>query len=164
MLSGKKKKGNIRSLLKKPRTFQKNENKLSQTEKKIIKKLKNLNTATGQAHTMKLSIQGLYRTTGEAQALLGFRAWIKWLKQTSGCPSEDYIMAPMRSLAQSVDNHLTGIIARWRHGTSNGILEGINSVFSAVKRQARGFKSREYLKWMLYLTAGNLIKIPSLFH
>ena len=159
-----KKKGDIRQLLKKPRTFQKNNDKLTDKEKKIIQELKELNTATGEAHTMKLSIQNIYKLNSDVYALLGFKSWINWLQEEFECDRRNYLMAPMRTLARSVDRHLNGIMARWRHGTNNGILEGINSVFSAVKRQARGFKSADYLKWMLYLTAGKLEGIPNLFH
>jgi hypothetical protein len=39
-------------------------------------------------------------------------------------------------------------------------MEGMNSVFSAVKRKARGFKSVDYLKTMLYFVGGKL-SLPS---
>ena len=35
-------------------------------------------------------------------------------------------------------------------------MEGLNSVFSAVKRKARGFRSTKNLIAMLYFTSGNL--------
>ena len=38
-------------------------------------------------------------------------------------------------------------------------MEGLNSVFSAVKRKARGYRSTEYLVTMLYFVAGKL-EIP----
>jgi hypothetical protein len=40
-------------------------------------------------------------------------------------------------------------------------LEALNSVFSAVKRKARGFRSTDNLIAMLYFTAGKL-KIPAI--
>ena len=43
---------------------------------------------------------------------------------------------------------------------STGFLEGLNSVFSAVKRKARGYRNREYMIAMLYFVAGKL-NIPS---
>ena len=42
---------------------------------------------------------------------------------------------------------------------SNYFLEGLNSVFSAVKRKARGYRSIEYMTTMLYFVAGKL-EIP----
>ena len=40
--------------------------------------------------------------------------------------------------------------------TTNAFLEGLNSVFSAVKRKARGFRPVKNLIPMLYFTAGKL--------
>ncbi|HNS69211.1 MAG TPA: transposase, partial [Verrucomicrobiota bacterium] len=39
---------------------------------------------------------------------------------------------------------------------TNAFMEGLNSVFSAVKRRARGYRSPVYLITMLYLVAGKL--------
>lgn len=157
-----RKKGDIRELLKKPRTFQKNEDNLKDEEKKIIEKLKEMKTAMGKAHEMKLSLQDIFRTSSSVKALLGFKTWVKWVRQEAEVEGFEYLLDPMRRVANSINKHLDGIMARWRHGTNNGILEGINSVFSAVKRKARGFRSPQYLKWMLYLTAGKLTGIPDL--
>jgi hypothetical protein len=48
----------------------------------------------------------------------------------------------------------------WNTGTlevgTNAFMEGLNSVFSAVKRKARGFRSSVYLITVLYLVAGKL--------
>jgi transposase len=48
------------------------------------------------------------------------------------------------------------VMAHWIHRTTNASLEGLNSVFSAVKRKARGFRSSENLIAMLYFTAARL--------
>ncbi|HNR71336.1 MAG TPA: transposase, partial [Verrucomicrobiota bacterium] len=53
-------------------------------------------------------------------------------------------------------NHLAGILAHWKWGLTNAFMEGLNSVFSAVKRRARGYRSPVYLITMLYLVAGKL--------
>jgi transposase len=39
---------------------------------------------------------------------------------------------------------------------TNAFLEGLNSVFSATKRKARGYRSTTHLITMLYLVAGKL--------
>jgi hypothetical protein len=48
------------------------------------------------------------------------------------------------------------ILGHWVRGTTNAFLAGLNSVFSAVKRKARGFRSTDNLITMLYFTAGKL--------
>ncbi len=44
---------------------------------------------------------------------------------------------------------------------TNAFMEGLNSVFSAVKRRSRGFRSMEYLTTMLYFVAGKL-RLPAI--
>ena len=43
---------------------------------------------------------------------------------------------------------------------TNAFLEGLNSLFSATKRKARGYRTTRYLVTMLYFVAGKL-NIPS---
>jgi transposase len=40
-----------------------------------------------------------------------------------------------------VEQHLAGILAHWKWGVTNAFMEGLNSVFSATKRKARGYRS-----------------------
>jgi transposase len=54
------------------------------------------------------------------------------------------------------ERHLPGILAHWTHRTTHAFMEGLNSVFSGVKRKARGFRSVDNLIAMLYFTAGHL--------
>ena len=66
----------------------------------------------------------------------------------------------MLQCAKMVESHLPGILGHWEHKTTNAFLEGLNSVFSAVKRKARGFRSTHTLITMLYFTASKL-RIPA---
>jgi transposase len=59
-----------------------------------------------------------------------------------------------------IERHMKGILAYWNRKTTNAFLEGLNSVFSAVKRKARGYRSTDNLITMLYFTAGKL-RIPA---
>ncbi len=62
----------------------------------------------------------------------------------------------MVTCAGMVERHLEGILAHWRNKTTNAFLEVLSSVFSAVKRKARGLRSTDKLIAMLYFTAGKL--------
>ena len=62
----------------------------------------------------------------------------------------------MIKVAKTIEKHLGGIVAHWKWGLTNAFMEGLNSVFSAVKRKARGYRSSIYLITMLYLVAGKL--------
>lgn len=60
----------------------------------------------------------------------------------------------MRKCANMTIRHLDGTLGHWIRGTTNAFLAKPNSVFSAVKRKARGFRSTEGLTPMLYFAAG----------
>jgi transposase len=62
----------------------------------------------------------------------------------------------MVKTAKMVENHLAGIVAHWNSGVTNAFMEALNSVFSATKRKARGYRSTTHLITMLYFTAGKL--------
>jgi transposase len=71
------------------------------------------------------------------------------------------MFGPMLGTAKMVMRHLAGILGHWKEKITNAFMEGLNSVFSATKRRARGYSSSKYLIAILYLVAGKL-KIP--FH
>ena len=62
----------------------------------------------------------------------------------------------MVKVARMVEDHLAGIVAHWKWGLTNAFLEGLNSVFSATKRKARGYRSTTHFITMLYFIAGKL--------
>jgi transposase len=68
----------------------------------------------------------------------------------------------MLKCANMIRNHLDGILAHWLNHITNAFMEGLNSVFSAVKRKARGFRSVPNLISMLYFHSAHL-HIPA-FH
>jgi len=39
--------------------------------------------------------------------------------------------------------HLEGILGHWKEGLTTAFLEGLNSLFSATKRKARGYRTQE---------------------
>ena len=51
---------------------------------------------------------------------------------------------------------LEAILAHWTRGLTGAFMEGLNSLFSAVKRKARGYRTAEYMTAMLYFVAGKL--------
>jgi transposase len=55
-----------------------------------------------------------------------------------------------------IETNLQGILAHWKWRLTNAFMEGLNSVFQAAKRKARGYRSSEYLITRLYFVAGKL--------
>ena len=113
------------------------------------------NLATVKAHEMRLALQEIYLLADPHVARRKLRAWCRWVHWIAGKHLRPFFAA-MRKCADMITRHLDGILGHWVRGTTNAFLEGLNSVFSAVKRKARGFRSTDNLITMLYFTAGKL--------
>ena len=57
---------------------------------------------------------------------------------------------------RKIEGHLEGILAHWTRRLTTAFMDGLNSLFSAVKRKARGYRTVEYMTAMLYFFAGKL--------
>ena len=66
------------------------------------------------------------------------------------------LFSDMRKCAEMITRHLIGILGHRVRGTTHAFFPRLNSVFSAVKRKARGLHSTDNLITMLYVTAGRL--------
>ncbi|MDR1283568.1 MAG: transposase [Opitutaceae bacterium] len=67
-----------------------------------------------------------------------------------------------QNIARMIRQHLEGILAHWLSHITNAFMDALNSVFSAVKRKARGFRSNSILIAMLYFLSA-FLNIPA-FH
>jgi transposase len=120
--------------------------------------LKDKPLVTGLAYAMRLQLQRAYDAPTAAQARARFEAWCHWVRTEAAALAVGWL-EPMRKAADMVERHLDGILAHWQQGLTTAFMEGLNSLFSAVKRRARGYRSSEYQTAMLYFVAGKL-EIP----
>jgi transposase len=120
--------------------------------------LKDKPLVTGLAYAMRLELQKAYAAGTTAQARGRFTSWCQWV-QTEAEALSSGLLEPMRKAAAMVERHLEGILGHWKQGLTTAFLEGLNSLFSATKRKARGYRSSEYQIAMLYFVAGKL-EIP----
>lgn len=140
--------------------FRKNPENLSEKEQSRLDELDLKHLATGQAYMMRLELRDIYRRAKtEEQARYRLDSWVNWVR--AKCEKFGECLKPMAKVASTIEQHFEGILAHWQGGLSTAFLEGLNSVFSAVKRKARGYKSSVYMITMLYFVAGKL-NIPSL--
>jgi transposase len=108
---------------------------------------------------LRASGAGLRPRAGTAAAArLRFTAWIHWVR-TEAAELKIGLLEPMRAVADRVERHRKGILAHWQQGLTTAFLEGLNRLFSAVKRKARGYRTKEYQIAMLCFVAGKL-EIP----
>jgi transposase len=137
--------------------WRKNPENLTDKEQARLARIKHKNLGTAKAYQMRLVLQDIYRSAHAAIARHRFRVWCRWVRRVARTYKDKAnLLAAMIKLAQMVENHLAGILAHWKWGVTNAFMEGLNSVFSATKRKARGYRSTTHLITMLYLLAGKL--------
>jgi transposase len=135
--------------------WRKNPENLTDKEQQRMAKIKDKNLCTATAYRMRLVLQDIYRSDYASIAQHRFKVWCRWVHWVARF-HQTILFASMVKLAQMVETHLKGILAHWKSGVTNAFMEGLNSVFSATKRKARGYRSTSHLITMLYFTAGKL--------
>jgi transposase len=110
---------------------------------------------TGLAYAMRLELQKAYASGTAAQARSRFQAWCRWVRAQAEALTSG-LLEPMRKAADLVERHWEGISAHWKQELTAAFLAGLNSLFSATKRKARGYRSPEYQIARLYFVAGKL--------
>jgi transposase len=139
-------------------TFRKNPENLNEDPRAGLETLTQSNLATGKAYQVRLAFQDAYQLQTLQQARCRLQAWCRWVRM--GSKRFGALLTEMEKFANSVEKHMAGILVHWKHRITNAFMEGLNSVFSAVKRRSRGFRSMEYLTTMLYFVAGKL-RLPT---
>ena len=140
--------------------WRKNPENLSASQQQHLAKIKDKNLATAKAYQMRLVLQDIYRSAHATVAAHRFKVWCRWVRWVARA-YKGSLFDSMLTLEQTIQRHLKGILAHWKWGLTNAFMEGLNSVFSATKRKARGYRSSLYLIAMLYFTAGKL-RLPQL--
>jgi transposase len=143
--------------------WRKNPENLTAREQARLGKIKDKNLGTAKAYQMRLVLQDIYRSADAATAEHRLRVWCRWVRWVARFYRAN-LLGWMVKMAEMVENHLAGILAHWKWGVTNAFMEGLNSVFSATKRKARGYRSSTHLITMLYFVAGKL-RLPQFsFH
>jgi transposase len=135
--------------------WRKNPENLTELQQERLAQIQNKNLITAKAYQMRLVLQEIYQSPDATSASKGLKVWCRWIPWAARFCKFN-LLAPMVKAALTVKEHLTGILAHWKSGLTNAFMEGLNSVFSATKRKARGYRSTIYLITMLYFTAGKL--------
>jgi transposase len=135
-------------------------NPASHTEKEVAR-LQGMDwqhLMTVLAYQMRLVLQDIYKISHAQEARQQFEQWCQWVKDKAAAAGHE-LLEPMVRVAQMIERHLEGILGHWQAGLTTGYLEGLNSLFSATKRKARGYRTTKNLLAMLYFVAGKL-RIP----
>ncbi|UII57886.1 transposase [Cytobacillus spongiae] len=125
----------------------KNEKNLTKKQKETLDRLKDCHLDTAKAYRMRVSFQEIFQYPREIAPMV-LNDWIQWGLR---CRLE-----PIIEVSKMIKNHYNGIIRWFSSKLNNGLLEGINSVFQAAKRKARGYRSDKNIIAMVYLLHGKL--------
>jgi transposase len=135
--------------------WRKNPENLTETEQARLAGIQDKNLCTAKAYQMRLVLQDIYRSATAGIACRRFQVWCRWVRWVARFYKAG-VFASMVKLAQMVEDHLAGILAHWKWGVTNAFMEELNSVFSATKRKARGYRSTIHFITMLYFISGKL--------
>lgn len=135
--------------------WRKNPENLTEKEQARLAGIDQKSLRTAKAYQMRLVLQDIYRSPTATVARRRFGVWCRWVRWVARKQPKNMLRS-MVKVAELVENHLAGILAHWKWGLTNAFMEGLNSVFSATKRKARGYRSTTHLITMLYFTAGKL--------
>jgi transposase len=142
--------------LKKTRySWLKNEENLTAAEKERFQELKDSTLATARAYRIKTMLQALYDQPKE-RAPAFFKRWYFWATHSR--------LEPVVRVAKTLKGHLDGVMRWFDSGMTNGLLEGLNSLIQAAKAKARGFRSVEKMKVVIYVLLSKLdFRLPKAF-
>jgi len=136
-------------------TLLKNASNLSARQQQQHQNLLTTTLGTLKAYQMRLALQKIYEIPTVEKARSKLRAWCRWVRW-SASKYKPAILADMVRCATTFEREIEGILAHWEGRITNAFMEGLNSVFSAVVRKARGFRSIENLIVMLYFHSARL--------
>lgn len=111
---------------------------------------------TGRAFRMVQGLEEMYKCNRPEDAEKVFARLTSWLKRSR--------LEPMKKVADTLRKHKTSILGYFFTKVTNAVAEGINSMIQTAKRRARGYRTLESYKCMIYLIAGKLsLDCPPLF-
>jgi transposase len=138
--------------------FRKNPGRHTERERTRLEQMDWKHLMTVLAYQMRLTLQDLYELPRVSQARADFKLWCQWVRTTAEKKGHE-LLQPMVRVAEMIERHLEGILGHWKAGLTTAFLEGLNSLFSATKRKARGYRTTKNLLTMLYFVAGKL-RVP----
>jgi transposase len=119
--------------------FRKNPVNLTDKQTQQLGSLDLKNLATSTANQMRLNFQQVYRSRNEQTARKNILKWTQWVQRRT--KKAGTLLDPMVKAAKSIERNLEGILAHWKQGLTTAFMEGLNSVFSAQKCKALGYRS-----------------------
>ena len=132
------------------------ESKQTEQQKEAVFALSRKYPKTGRAFRMVQALDEMYKCNKPSEANEVFNKLTSWLKRSR--------LEPMKKVADTLRKHKKSILGYFHARVTNAVAEGINSLIQSAKRRARGFRTLESYKCMIYLVVGKLkLDCPPLF-
>jgi transposase len=103
---------------------------------------------TARACQMAEAMRDVYELPDRGSAALALDRLCSWMTHSN--------VPETRVVAGTLRKEREGIPDWWRRGSTNAILEGLNSIVQSIKRAARGFRNTGYFETMIFLRLGRL--------
>lgn len=109
----------------------------------------------GRAHALKESFRDLFSMRPK-EAEVNLKQWLHWASHSR--------LSPMVKLARTFREQKSAILRWFSTRLSNGLLEGLNSLFQAARAKARGYRSLRYGILAFYLVGGRFeFQLPKFY-
>ena len=103
---------------------------------------------TARACQMAEAMRDVYGLPGRESAARALDRLCSWMMHSN--------VPEMKVVAGTLRKEREGIPDWWRRGSTNAILEGLNSIVQSIKRAARGFRNTSHSETMIFLRLGRL--------
>ena len=101
-----------------------------------------------RAYRIRESFQDIYRSETLEDFTYLLNKWYYWATHSR--------LAPIINVAKTIKSHWSGVVNWMESKINNGILEGFNSIVQAAKAKARGFRTFECFRIIIFLLLGKL--------
>jgi transposase len=118
------------------------------TARGMMRKLK-----TARAWSIKESLRDMWKCRSRTAAETHWRWWYGWAIRSR--------LAPVKTVAVMLKEHLPGVLAYFRHRVTNAASEGLNAKIQRIKKMAYGFRNRENFKTAIFFHCGGLDLYPA---
>ena len=132
--------------------FLKNKENWTESQTFKFEEINRINLKTSQAWQMKENFKGIYNQGGKQVCMKYFEEWYKNTLQSG--------ILQMINVADTMLNHLNGVINAAVHNMTNSIAENLNSQIQIVKSVARGFANFEGYRNAILFFQGKLEMSP----
>lgn len=103
---------------------------------------------TARAWAIKEFLRELWQCANPDEAEALWTRWYRWAARSQ--------LEPVKKVANMVKEHLSGILAYYKHRITNAIAEGTNSKIEWIKNTGRGYRNWDNLKTAILFHCGGL--------